>query len=94
MMMEEEIERTKEEINGIEEACEQVEKVLENVIQSEGLHKSVKDESPQEEQNEDGKMEDVVTETVPVGKLTPVEISGRKWYEHDDLLASWNGNGV
>jgi seryl-tRNA synthetase len=32
MMMEEEIERTKEEINGIEEACEKVEKVLENVI--------------------------------------------------------------
>jgi len=93
MMMEEEIERTKEEINGIEEACEKVEKVLENVIQSEGMSSFLKDESPQEEQPEEGQMEDVVAEIAHVGTDITVKVTDRKWYEDDHMLALWN-NGM
>lgn len=93
MMMEEEIERTREEINGIEEACEKVEKVLENVMQSEGMLSPLRDESPQEEQNEEGKMEDVVAEIPPVGTEIPVKVTERKWYEDDNMSALW-GNGM
>jgi hypothetical protein len=81
MMMEEEIERTREEIRGIEEACEKVEEVLDGVVKGRGVSKD-------EEKEEEGKMEDVVLgeETNKMGS------SGeQKWFERKELMDLWNG---
>ena len=94
MMMEVEIERTKEVINGIEEACETVEKVLENVIHSEGMSEFLKQGGPLEEEDENDKMGDVVSELIPAATAMTLKRMEWKWYEREDLLALWNSNGV
>jgi hypothetical protein len=79
MMMEEEIERTREEIKGIEEACEKVEEVLDVVVKGQGV--------PEEEEKE-GKMEDVV---LGEGTNGIVSAGEQKWFERRELLDLWNG---
>ena len=89
MMMEEEIERTREEIKGIEEACEKVQQVLEKVIQSGAV--SNNQEELQEEG--DGKMEDVVQENPTKEELhTNSETRGGNWFVNEKLLNLWNGS--
>ena len=94
MMMELEIEKTKEAINGITQACETVEKVLGNVIHSEGMSELFKEVSPQDEGDESNKMEDVISEPVTATTAMSLKIGERKWFEHEELLALWNNNGV
>ena len=87
MMMEEEIERTREEIKGIEEACEKVEQVLEKVFQSGALSNN------QEKQGDNGRMEDVVQDNPTKEELRVVsETSGGKWFENEKLLNLWSGS--
>jgi len=93
MMMEEEIERTKEEIKGIEEACEKVQEVLDKVTQ--GVDLNISPPSFVVKQVDEGIMEDIIeeketketTDTVP-------EIVERKWYEDEKLMNLWNGNST
>lgn len=88
MMMEEEIERTREEIKGIEEACEKVEQVLEKVFQSGALSNN-----QGEKQGDDGKMEDVVQENPTKEELRiALETGGGKWFENEKLRNLWGGN--
>jgi len=92
MMMEEEIERTKEEIKGIEEACEKVEQVLDKVIQSRELngHIDLLDDAAEE-----GKMEDVVQDVRLKGETKQVDVENMSsnWFDDENLLSLWNGNG-
>jgi hypothetical protein len=92
MMMEEEIERTKEEIRGIEEACEKVEEVLAKVAQGERpLHDDSAEGIIAKEGGED-KMEDVINETLSMGdEASATKIPGAKWFEDEKLLNLWNG---
>lgn len=101
MMMEEEIERTKEEIRGIEEACEKVEQVLARVAQGGEPVISLRDsaaDSTAEGALKDGgeeKMEDVQ----PTGPREPdsrdrIAPFSPKWYEDERLLSLWNGDSV
>ena len=87
MMMEEEIERTREEIKGVEEACEKVEQVLEKVIQSGAVW------THQEEKQGDGKMEDIVQEnhTKELLRANSETREGR-WFENEELLNLWDGS--
>jgi hypothetical protein len=88
MMMEEEIERTRDEIKGIEEACEKVEQVLEQVFQSGALSNN-----QEERQGDDGKMEDVLQET-PTKEESRIApgTGGGKLFENEKLLDLWGGN--
>jgi hypothetical protein len=94
MMMEEEIERTKEEIKGIEEACEKVEQVLDKVIQSRGLngHVELLEDVGEEEE---GKMEDVIQDVKAKEGHNYAGHEGLRsnWFEDGNLLSLWNGNG-
>ena len=87
MMMEEEIERTRTEIKGIEEACEKVEQVLEKVFQSGALSTN-----QEQRQADDGKMEDVVQENPTEELRVTSETCGGKWFENEKLLNLWNGS--
>jgi len=91
-MMEEEIERTREEIRGIEEACEKVEKVLDTITKDFDGPKAV--EGPiagGDRVNGEGEhMQDVVEES-PKQANRP---DTRTWFENKDLLALWDGTAV
>lgn len=92
--MELEIERTKEAINGITEACETVEKVLSNVIHSEGMFDYLTEGSPQPERDEGEKMEDIISEPIAATTALSLKAAERKWYEYEGLLALWDNTGV
>jgi len=101
MMMEEEIERTKEEIRGIEEACERVEQVLARVAQcgepAIALQDSAADSSTKSVLKDGGeeKMEDVQpTGSRELGSRDRVEPFSPKWYKDERLLSLWNGDSV
>jgi hypothetical protein len=99
MMMEEEIERTRDEIRGIEEACEKVEEVLAKVNQGDGALSEVRGESVDIAASngaEDNKMEDIVLEPTLKEDETPTitTISGQKWFEDEKLMDLWNGVGT
>jgi hypothetical protein len=82
MMMEEEIERTRDEIKGIEEACEKVEQVLEKVFQSGALS--------EEKHGDHGRMEDVLQENSMKEEINAAsETGGGKWFENEKLLSFW-----
>jgi len=90
MMMEEEIERTKEEIRGIEEACDKVEKVLDTITM--GLDRTKAIEGPVSEQGNQMKddnehMQDVERQAVV---KEPATKDTRKWFEEKDLIEIWN----
>ena len=91
-MMEEEIERTREEIHGIEEACEKVERMLENVIQGGASSVKYHENQPLKPEN-DRKMEDIIVqETVTEGlEQATNETKEQKWFEDEWLLGLWNG---
>jgi hypothetical protein len=92
MMMEEEIERTKEEIRGIEEACDKVEQVLAKVTQGEHPLRDGSVEGIIAKEGGEDKMEDVVHETLSIGDdASAVKIPGGKWFEDEQLLDLWNG---
>ena len=95
MMMEEEIERTKEEINGIEEACEKVEQVLDKVIQSRELNGHVELLENGAAQGEEGKMEDVVQEVGVKEEAKQVDTENvlSNWFDDENLLSMWNRSG-
>jgi len=82
MMMEEEIERTREEIGKVEEACEKVEEVLEKVGKSSELENEGTGE-------EEGQMEDVISATVDME--TKQQEKEKSWFEDEKLLEIWNG---
>jgi hypothetical protein len=90
MMMEEEIERTRDEIKGIEEACEKVEQVLEKVFQSGALSNN-----QEEKQRDNGRMEDVVQDNPTKEELhVASETGGGKWFENEKLLNLWSGTAT
>jgi hypothetical protein len=92
MMMEEEIERTKEEIRGIEEACEKVEEVLAKVAQGERPSRDDSLEGIIAKDGGEDKMEDVINEIASMGDDASVtKIPGGKWFEDEKLLDLWNG---
>jgi hypothetical protein len=95
MMMEEEIEQIKEEMRGIEVACEKVEQILEKVVQAVGVDSVFSennDENTAKEEDE-GKMEEILQESKEEGQAPansgPNE---QKWFEDERLLNLWNGN--
>jgi|SRR5579859_3751723 len=96
MMMEEEIERTKEEIRGIEEACEKVEKVLDGVIRTQPPTITQEDVDIEKAEGDEGKMEDIFpaadeTVSAQVEKTIPPAVaSDKKWFEDKALLDLWN----
>ena len=93
MMMEEEIERTKEEIRGIKDACEKVEQVLAKVIQGGYTDGSLEDnvDGYAVKREDEEKMEDVQqTESNEIAAPEPVEVDSKKWYEDENLLNLWN----
>jgi len=94
MMMEEEIERTKEEIKGIEEACEKVEQVLEKVIQSQGLNGHVELLEGAGEQEEETKMEEIIQDAEVTEELNHARVGSLRsdWFEDENLLSLWNGS--
>jgi hypothetical protein len=91
MMMEEEIDRTREEIKGIEEACEKVEEVLENVIQSRALNGRLDLLEDVTTQGEDGKMEDVQESAITTQPSS--EIVQSDWFDDENLRSVWDGSG-
>jgi len=99
MMMEEEIERTRDEIRGIEEACEKVEEVLAKVNQGDRAISEMTGESVDiavSKEVEDSKMEDIVHETTSKEDEAPpiTTIPGQKWFEDEKLMEQWNGVGT
>jgi hypothetical protein len=99
MMMEEEIERTRDEIRGIEEACEKVEEVLAKVNQGDGALSEMTGESVDIAASkgvEDSTMEDIVHETTSKEDEAPTitTISGQTWFEDEKLMDLWNGVGT
>jgi hypothetical protein len=93
MMMEEEIERTKEEIRGIEEACDKVELVLAKVTKGERPLRDGSVEGIIAKEGGEDKMEDVVHEALSIGDDAPAaKIAGGKWFEDEKLLDLWNGS--
>ena len=94
MMMEEEIERTKEEVRGIEEACEKVEEVLGKVIQSRDWNGSLTDNVFEDitKQGDDVQMEDVLGEAITQASYVNGTLGDQNWYEDEKLLALWNGD--
>jgi hypothetical protein len=91
MMMEEEIERTLEEIKRIQEACDKVEQVLEKVVQSGDLDGNSLEQVLKS--GEDGKMEDIVQEAKDKDSTREkAETEESKWFEDDKLLKLWNGD--
>jgi hypothetical protein len=97
MMMEEEIERTRAEIQGIEEACEKVEEALNRVVNGEevsgGMDDGEKVEDNLGEDTMEDKLGDDKMEDVQGGDEIPdATTSGeQKWYERKELLDLWNG---
>jgi hypothetical protein len=91
MMMEQEIERINEEIQGIDEACDKVEKVLETVLRGETLHgrqpSYVLHES---DLPQDGKMMEDIIQGEQKQKAALQPTVERKWYEDENLLELWN----
>lgn len=91
MMMEAEIERTKEEIRGIEEACDKVEQVLDKVTKgledANAIDGSVSDGNHGKGDGE--QMEDVVHEMK--GKDRVPEKPDQKWFEYEKLMDLWKG---
>jgi hypothetical protein len=98
MMMEEEIERTKEEIRGIEEACEKVEQVLEKVIHGSDMDVSLTNNQEQEnkiKEGDDGQLEEIVQQMETREHTRANSATDyRKWYENEKLLSLWNGDAV
>ena len=95
--MEQEIERAKEEIKGIESACVKVEDLLERVLNSPNLDTSAIGRVLEERDAkcEDNNMEDIISE----GELRPVKLDNLKlneqyWYEKEDVLKLWNGTDL
>jgi len=89
MMMEGEIERTREEIKGIEEGCDKIEEVLEKVVQSGDLRKDMEEKL---QTGDEVNMQDIVHEVKPTDPQTETE--GGKWFENEKLLKLWNGDAV
>ena len=89
--MEAEIDRTKEEIKGIEDACDKVEQVLDKVTKgledANAIDGSVSDENHRKGDGE--QMEDVVHETK--GRDRVPEKPDQKWFEHEKLMDLWMG---
>lgn len=96
-MMEEEIERTREEIKGIEEACEKVEQVLEKVVQGgvdldDGRLGNNLEEGVGKEGDDDVKMEDIVQEGGRMEETRVEETGEGKWFDNEKLLELWNSD--
>jgi hypothetical protein len=82
MMMDEEIERTKEEIKVIEEACEKVETVLDRIAMGMKETKAIAEEGEH--------MQDVVLQSTTTA---PAKNTG-KWFENQDLMEIWKSTAA
>jgi len=90
--MEQEIEKINEEIKGIDEACDKVEKVLETVLRGETLHGRQPSYVLQEpEVGHDEQMEDIVQESEQKMETAVEPTVERTWHEDEKLLELWNG---
>jgi MED7 protein len=104
MMMEGEIERTREEIRAIGEACDRVEGMLdlvtrshdlaatgENVTLTEGDVTTTEGQDVTAQRTEGDQMEDVTNELQPPDEPPKPLLSPSRWFNDQSLLDLWNG---